>query len=196
MGRQVAGVLLAAGGGSRLGTPKALLEVGGRRLVDRGIALLRDGGAAPVLVVCGAVTVDAPGVVVVHNPDWRSGMASSLAAGLAAVPDGCGAAVIALADQPLVGPAAVERLVSAYAAGAQIAVATYQGKQRNPVLLARGHWPGVLAAAHGDEGARPYLRAHPDLVTPVECADTGSPDDLDTPADLARLRGLLGADPG
>jgi nicotine blue oxidoreductase len=95
--------------------------------------------------------------------------------------------VIALVDQPLIGVDAVRRLIAAYLAGAGVAVATYHGKPRNPVLLARNHWAGVLQAAVGDAGARPYLRAHPDLVTEVECADTGRPDDVDTPGDLARL---------
>ncbi len=188
---QVAGVLLAAGEGKRLGTPKALVELGGRRLVDRGVDLLRDGGAAPVVVVMGAVRFAVPGAVTVHNPDWPTGMGSSLAAGLRALPADCTAAVIALVDQPLVGAGAVQRLITAYLAGAEIAVAAYHGKARNPVLLARRHWAGVLDAAVGDAGARPYLRAHPDLVTRVECADTGSPDDVDTPEDVARLGGLL-----
>jgi nicotine blue oxidoreductase len=188
---QVAGVLLAAGQGARLGTPKALVELGGRRLVDRGVDLLRDGGAAPVLVVLGAVHADVPGAVTVHNPDWRTGMGSSLAAGLRALPGECAAAVIALVDQPLIGAGAVRRLIAAHAAGAEIAVATYHGMARNPVLLTRRHWAGVLDAAAGDAGARPYLRAHPDLVTEVECADTGSPDDVDTADDLARVGGLL-----
>ena len=184
-------MLLAAGQGSRLGTPKALVELGGRRLVDRGIDLLRDGGAAPVLVVTGAVRLTVPGVLSVHNPDWPTGMGSSLAAGLQALPGDCAAAVIALVDQPLIGVDAVRRLIAAYLAGAEVAVATYHGKPRNPVLLARRHWAGVLGTAVGDAGARPYLRAHPDLVTEVECADTGRPDDVDTPADLARLGSLF-----
>jgi CTP:molybdopterin cytidylyltransferase MocA len=196
MGNQVAGVLLAAGEGSRLGTPKAVVELGGRRLVDRGADLLRDGGAAPVIVVLGAALVDVPGAAAVYNPDWATGMGSSLAAGLRAVPDDCAAAVIALADQPLVGPAAVRRVIAAYRTGAEVVAATYDGKPRNPVLLDRRHWPEVLATAVGDVGARPFLRAHRELVTLVECGDVGSPDDLDTPGDLARLRGLLAAGPG
>jgi len=196
MVRQIAGILLAAGEGSRLGGPKALVEVAGMRLVDRGIALLRGGGTAPVVVVTGAVDVPLLGVITVHNPDWRSGMGSSLAAGLGAVPDSCAAAVIALVDQPLIGPGVVRRLVAAYLNGAAIAVASYGGKLRNPVLLARDEWAGVLALATGDVGARPYLHAHPNRVTAVECGDIGRPDDVDTPEDLARVtRVLTSAEP-
>lgn len=190
---RVAGVLLAAGEGSRLGSPKALVELGGVRLVDRGVALLRDGGTAPVVAVTGAAVVDLLGVIMVHNPDWRSGMGSSLAVGLGSVPLSCDAAVVALVDQPLVGPGSVRRLIAAYRAGAQVAVAAYHGRQRNPVLLAREHWPAAIALAAGDVGARPFLRAHPDLVTIVECADTGSPDDVDTPEDMARIAGIIAA---
>lgn len=191
MAEPVAGVLLAAGSGSRLGQPKALVELGGSRLVDRGIGLLQAGGAGPLVVVTGAAPLTLPRVITVHNPDWASGMGSSLAVGLRAVPDGCPAAVVALVDQPLIGAAAVRRLIAARAAGATVAVAAYHGRPRNPVLLARAHWPEVISLAAGDVGARPFLRAHPDLVTLVECADTGQPDDLDTPADLARLTQML-----
>ena len=192
---RVAGVLLAAGEGSRLGLPKALVEVGGRRLADRGVALLRAGGAGPVVLVAGAAAVAVPGAVVVHNRAWATGLGSSLAAGLAAVRalpgQACGAAVIALADQPLVGPGSVGRLIAAHRAGAPIAVAAYGGRPRNPVLIARAHWEEVLAMADGDAGARPFLRAHADLCTLVECGDTGRPDDIDTPEDLARVAKLL-----
>jgi CTP:molybdopterin cytidylyltransferase MocA len=203
----VAGILLAAGEGSRLGRPKALVELGGRTLAERGVALLRAGGADPVLVVTGAVPVQVAGARTVHNPHWRSGMGSSLVAGLRAlgvtapeevaeaneaVPGGgpgeCGAAVIALADQPLVGAEAVRRLIAAYRDGADVAVAAYGGKPRNPVLIARRHWAAVAQLAAGDTGARPFLRAHPELVTLVECGDTGSSDDVDTPEDLARVQ--------
>ena len=98
-----------------------------------------------------------------------------------------GAVVVALADQPLVGAEAVARLIAAYRGGASVAVAAYDGQPRNPVLLARKHWPEVIATATGDQGARTFLRTRPELVTLVECGDTGRPDDIDTPADLARI---------
>jgi len=193
MAGNVAGVLLAAGSGSRLGQPKALVVLGGQSLAARGIALLRAGGADPVVVVTGAAEpADRPGDTFwVHNPDWQTGMGSSLAAGLAAVPASCDAAVVALADQPLVGPESVRRLIAAHQAGASVAVACYDGQPRNPVLISREHWPEVVALAVGDVGARPFLRAHPDLVARVECADTGRPDDIDSPEDLARVEELL-----
>jgi CTP:molybdopterin cytidylyltransferase MocA len=191
MKAHVAGILLAAGAGQRLGQPKALVDIGGQPLVTRGITLLRDGGAAPVIVVTGAAAVDLTGVITVHNPRWRTGMGSSLAAGLATAPDECAAVVVALVDQPLVGAAAVRRLIAAFHDGATVAVAAYGGQPRNPVLLARPHWAEVTELAAGDAGARAFLRAHPELVTHVECGDTGRPDDIDTSEDLARISGLL-----
>jgi CTP:molybdopterin cytidylyltransferase MocA len=192
----IAGILLAAGDGSRLGRPKATVELAGSTLAERGVALLRDGGTDPVIVVTGAVPVELPGVVSVHNPDWMTGMGSSLATGLRALEGGATAAVIALADQPLVGAEAVRRLIAAHENGATVVVAAYDGKPRNPVLIDRIYWPAVVELATGDAGARPFLRAHPDLVTLVECGDTGSPADIDTPEDLARVRAAAATPPG
>ena len=200
----VAGVLLAAGEGSRFGRPKALVELNGQTLAERGVNLLRAGGAYPILIVTGAVSIELHGTHTVYNSEWRSGMGSSLRAALRALTGtgtgvgtetGCGVAngadvgavVVALADQPLVGAEAVARLIAAYRDGASVAVAAYGGQPRNPVLLAREHWAEVVATATGDQGARTFLRARPDLVTLVECGDTGRPDDIDTPADLARI---------
>jgi CTP:molybdopterin cytidylyltransferase MocA len=188
----VAGVLLAAGEGSRFGQPKALVELNGRTLAERGVHLLRAGGAHPILVVTGAAPVELDGTHSVYNPEWRTGMGSSLRAALRALADSganaeVGAVVVALADQPLVGAEAVARLIAAYRDGASVAVAAYDGQARNPVLLAREHWAEVIATAAGDQGARTFLRTRPDLVTLVECGDTGRPDDIDTPADLARI---------
>jgi nicotine blue oxidoreductase len=211
----VAGILLAAGEGSRLGRPKALVELGGQTLAERGVAMLREGGADPVLVVTGAAPISMATAQIVYNPGWRSGMGSSLAVGLAELASGArpaatrepaagreppaardadpgpDAVVIALADQPLIGAEAVRRLIAAYRTGATVAVATYDGQPRNPVLIAREHWPAVIESARGDVGARPFLRSHPDLVTRVECGDTGAPDDIDTAEDLQRTKKRL-----
>ncbi len=185
----VAGLLLAAGEGSRLGTPKALVELDGERLVDRGVRLLEDGGCHPVVVVLGAATVQIRGAVVVRNPEWRTGMGSSLRVGLRSLPDAALAVVIALVDQPLIRADAVHRLVEAFERGATVAVATYGGKPRNPVLIAREHLAEVAESAVGDVGARPFLRARPELITEVPCDDVGDPADIDAPEDLERLSG-------
>jgi nicotine blue oxidoreductase len=208
----VAGVLLAAGAGSRLGRPKALVELNGQTLAERGTSMLRAAGADPIILVTGAAPVELDRVHlnrvhIVHNGQWRTGMGSSLRAALRALtgpadgtadgtvdpvlPANVGAVVVALADQPLVGAGAVTRLIAAYRDGASVVVAAYDGRPRNPVLLAREHWPEVIATADGDQGARAFLRARADLVTLVECGDTGSPDDIDTAEDLARVTRLV-----
>lgn len=189
----VGGLLLAAGGGRRFGGPKALAVLDGERFVERGARLLAQAGCAPVAVVLGAevarvrAEADLGGVDVVVNPDWQTGMASSLRRGLDALAGRCDAVVVALADQPLVGVACVERLVAAWRAGAVAAVATYEGLPRNPVLLDRSTWDEASAAAVGDAGARAFLRSAAAPVTEVACDGTGQPDDVDTPADLAGL---------
>jgi nicotine blue oxidoreductase len=182
-----AGLLLAAGEGRRLGMPKALVEIGGVRLADRGVRMLHEAGCTPIIVVTGAARVDVAGAVVVHNPDWRTGMGSSLRTGLSALAPDCPAVVIALVDQPRVTAAAVRRLREAYEAGARAAVAAYAGHPRNPVLIAREHFPEVAAHAMGDVGAREFLRAHPEIVVSVPCDDVADPQDIDTPEDLRRF---------
>lgn len=195
----VAGLLLAAGAGRRLGRPKALVRLDDRLLVDRGVEVLAAGGCAPVYVVLGAerrrVAREAAlaDAVVVDNDDWADGMASSLRAGLAALPAEVRAVVVALVDQPLVSAVAVGRLVAAAQRGAVIAVATYDGARRNPVLLHRDVWAAVSDAAHGDVGARAYYAGHPELVTDVECGDVAAAADVDTEDDLAAVRKFLAA---
>jgi CTP:molybdopterin cytidylyltransferase MocA len=197
----VAGLLLAAGAGRRMGLPKALVRVDSELLVERGVRLLRDGGCAPVLVVLGAraddvvAAADLDGATVVRNPGWETGMGSSLRAGLGALTavEGCEAVVVALVDQPLVGPEAVRRLITAWQEDRHDAtVATYRGAQRNPVLLDRRAWPAAAAAAVGDVGARGWLRAPYSAARVVEvaCEGTGSPIDVDTPEQLASLSPL------
>jgi nicotine blue oxidoreductase len=196
----VAGLLLAAGAGRRMGGPKALLRhPDGVTWVARAVRVLREGGCDPVLVVVGAqadaveadVMADGvDGVSVVRAAGWAEGMGASLRAGVEAVEQGQGeAVVIALVDTPGVTADVVRRLCAATRARARaepaadgdvLARACYHGVPGHPVLIGRAHWPGVRAAALGDSGARAYLAAR--RVILIECADVGSGEDLDTPA--------------
>jgi nicotine blue oxidoreductase len=183
---RVAGLVPAAGAGRRFGGPKALATVDGERFVDRAVRVLRSGGCDRVVVVTGAALVRVPGADVVHNPDWATGMGSSLRVGLSAVR--ADAVVIIPVDLPWLGPGAVARVIAGYQTGAEVVSATYAGQRRHPVLLARRHFAEVARLAVGDVGARPFLRAHPELVLEVDCTDTGSPQDVDTPDSDARVR--------
>jgi nicotine blue oxidoreductase len=194
----VAGLLLAAGGGRRFGGAKALAELDGRLLVERGMDLLRGGGCSPLVVVLGAqaddvtAVADLDGAQVVINPHWQEGMGSSLRIGFdTLIPGPAAAVVIALVDQPLLGPAAVRRVRQAWAAGAAAAVATYEDRPGHPVLLDRALWSQARAQAGGDVGARTLLRGHPELVTQVACDDTGDPFDVDTQAAMEQARAAL-----
>ncbi|WP_320778445.1 nucleotidyltransferase family protein [Streptomyces sp. CRN 30] len=192
---RIAGLLLAAGGGRRLGgRPKALLTHRGRPLVEHAVAALRAGGCSRVHVVLGAAadTVRAravlPGCELVENPHWARGMGSSLRAGLASLAGtGARAVLVSLVDQPGIGAAAVARVRCAYGSSGSLAAASYDGRRGHPVLFGADHWAGVAAAATGDRGARAYLAARAAEVTLVECGDVALPYDIDTEADLARL---------
>jgi CTP:molybdopterin cytidylyltransferase MocA len=186
----VAALVLAAGSGSRYGAPKALVELDGERLVDRAIRVLRQGGIILTYVVQGAaVLTDLSGAEVVDNPDWPSGMGSSLRAGISALPAAVQAVVVVPVDQPGLTAAALGRVLAAAQGDRQqaLVVATYAGRRGHPVLLGRRHWAGVAGAAVGDTGARAYLATRPDVVE-VECADVASGVDVDEPADLDRFR--------
>jgi CTP:molybdopterin cytidylyltransferase MocA len=182
----IAGLVLAAGESRRLGRPKALLEVGGETLLARAVRVLREGGCADVLVVSGGTRLVVPGAKMLDNPDWATGMGSSLRVGLTAIPR-ADAVVIMVVDTPGIGADVVRRLRRAHRDGATAVVATYDGEPRNPVLLARRHWAEVIELAVGDMGARAFLARHPELVRQVECGDIADPADIDTPDDLARL---------
>ncbi|MEU0166994.1 nucleotidyltransferase family protein [Streptomyces iakyrus] len=191
----VAGLLLAAGGGRRLGgRPKALLPHRGRPLVEHAVRVLREGGCATVHVVLGAqadevrARASLPGCVLVGNPDWEQGMGTSLRAGLGSLTGtGARAALVSLVDQPGIGPEAVARVLAAYEGEESLVSAAYDGVRGHPVLFGAAHWAGVAATAHGDRGARAYLKEHRPEVALVECGDVARPFDIDTEADLAHL---------
>lgn len=194
----VTGLLLAAGGGRRLGgRPKALLPHRGRPLVENAVRVLREGGCRTVYVVLGAAAqevrarADLAGCVLIDNPDWAEGMGSSLRAGLEALTrsgDAARAALVSLVDQPGIGAVAVARVLAAHRSGDSLAAASYDGKRGHPVLFGADRWADITASAMGDRGARAYLKAHEAEIALVECGDVAEPYDIDTEADLGRLQ--------
>jgi nicotine blue oxidoreductase len=179
------GILLAAGAGSRMGKPKADVVLAGQTLLERGLQMLAAAGCAPLLAVVGASIPAEPDAraTFVSNPDWESGMGSSLRVGLGAASGD--AAVVALVDQPGITAEAVRRLRAAHRAGFA-AAATFEGELRTPVLFDRALWDEVSAAVSGDAGARHWLRRNLARVIPVPCDDVADPTDLDRPEDLTR----------
>ena len=189
----VSAVLLAAGSGSRFGGGKLLAPYLGRPLIESSLTNLAEAPVEETVVIVGddaerlRPICEPYGVRIVENPNWQRGQSTSVQAGLEALGPEVRAAVVLLADQPLVGPGAVKRLVAAFERGAKVAVATYGGRRRNPVLFSRAVWPLLEVGLSGDEGARIVLRRHPDLVTEVPCDGVGDPTDVDTREDLRGL---------
>lgn len=187
-------ILLAAGGSRRLGAVKQLIRHRTRPLLAHALAAAR--GAlprSPLIVVVGAESLRVRlvlrrtrcGARVVANARWKDGMATSLRAGLAAAPRSARAALVLLVDQPRVDAAALTRLVTAWRRRPGVpAAARYDGRVGVPAVLPRRHWR-ALKELKGDQGARALLRggAAPTLVAMPEAAL-----DIDTPADLVKLR--------
>jgi CTP:molybdopterin cytidylyltransferase MocA len=174
-----AGVLLAAGAGVRYGMPK-VLAAGGDWL-RKAVSALTDGGCDEVVVVLGAavVAVPAPARAVVAS-DWADGLSASLRVGIAAIEAGpFQFAVLHTVDTPDVGAAVTRRVLTAARTSAHgIARATYGQRPGHPVAVARRHWPALISQAHGDEGARAFLRGQ--ALVEVECSDLATGLDIDT----------------
>ena len=189
----VACVLLAAGGSSRLGRPKQLVRHRGVPLLHHAVAVARAAlPSSPLVVVVGAYSLRVrallqrthSGARVVGNPLWREGMASSLRAGLAAVPRDSRAALVLLVDQPHVDAASLARLLHAWSRRRGVpAAARYAGRVGAPAILPRRHWR-ALARLDGDRGARAMLRGG-GARTLVDMPEAAF--DVDTAADLAAL---------
>lgn len=168
------GLLLAAGAGRRMGTPKALVD----DWLRRSVRALIDGGCQRVVVVLGAsadearvLVEDDESVEIVVADDWADGMGASLRAGLLAT---SGDVLINLVDLPDVGADVVARVL---ATGAMLARGTYDGRPGHPVLVGAAHRDALMQTLYGDAGARAYLDAHD--VLGVECGDLATGADVD-----------------
>ena len=197
-------IILAAGASTRMGTPKQLLEIGGRPLLVRAVEAALAAPVWPVVVVLGAhaekirpVLARLP-VLVTENPAWSEGMAASIRAGIATLRqfsrhlDG---ALVALCDQPAFSADTIAQLIAAQrTTGRSIVAARYGGRNAAPALFLREHF-SALAELTGEEGARALLNSDPDLSSGALAKEdrVASVDlpalalDLDTPADVVAL---------
>lgn len=200
---RLAAVLLAAGQSLRMGRNKLLEPWQGRPLAAHMLLSLHEAGLSPIIVVTGhqadrlveeLKATAADDVSFVHNPAYAGGLAGSVRAGVAALPDGIDGAVIAQADMPGVGANVIAALIAAFepTEGRAICVPTRRGRRGNPILWSKA----LLDRMHmltGDVGARSLLVTHADLVSEVEVASDGILLDIDTPDDL-RISGWRGDD--
>ncbi|QLH76396.1 nucleotidyltransferase family protein [Halosimplex rubrum] len=192
--RTVAGVLLAAGSSDRFGEPNKLLAtLDGEPLVRHAARTITEAEVGPVAAV---VDPESSGVrdalagldvTTVENPGAAAGQAASVRRGVAWARERADAVAFALGDMPRVDPETVDRLVGAYREGRGSALAAgYDGRRGNPVLFDGRHFD-ALAAVEGDTGGRAVFERADDAAV-VETGDPGVHVDVDTVADLGRLR--------
>lgn len=187
-------MILAAGGSTRFGSPKALTRFEGRALIQHIIARGLAVGGQAVSVVLGAHARDivpaigsAP-VALVINRDWNSGLASSIRTGVEHLPGSCAAVLIMLMDQPLVGIEALRRLVATWnARPKEIVAAQYAGHCGVPAIFPRWAF-AELRQLRGDAGARALLQRHADRTVGVPMPEAAI--DIDTPEDLLGITEL------
>jgi len=190
----IGALVLAAGGSRRLGFPKQLLTFRGSPLVARAAGAALDAGARPVIVVLGAdsdltvpVLMGIDGITTVINEGWRSGVASSLTAGIAALLehgelDGF---LVTLVDQPKIGAAALQRLIDAFDDGHRIVASSYAETIGVPAIFGK-EFADELLKLTGDTGAKQFLLDDPDRVTLVEMPEAEM--DIDTVNDIDGMR--------
>jgi molybdenum cofactor cytidylyltransferase len=193
--QRLGAVILAAGGSSRLGAAKQLLMVGGVPLVVRAVDAALASAARPVVVVLGAraervrAPVSGRPVIAVVNPDWRTGMASSVRAGVAALlgaEPAIDAVLLAPCDQPALSADIIDALWGLHRASGRPAAARYSGRVGAPAVFGRADFPRLLSLA-GEEGARGLLNSGPGEVSALDLPELAL--DLDTPADVRRWAG-------
>jgi molybdenum cofactor cytidylyltransferase len=190
----IAGIVLAAGGSTRIGRPKMLLPVGVGTLLSAAVAPLLEAGLDRVVVVLGdrpeevrrgARLPEDPRIVLVVCPDWRAGMASSLKRGLEACAD-ADAVVVALGDQPGVTADRVRMVTAAFGSGRDLVVPVHRGIPAHPVLFGRSLF-SELEALSGDVGAREVVRRHEGEAVRIEIEPLP---DIDTEEDYRRFMGV------
>jgi molybdenum cofactor cytidylyltransferase len=186
--RPVSAVVLAAGASKRFGRPKLLLPVAGRTMIEHVLHVVSAAGVDEVVVVLGhsaaRIAAHIPlGCRTVLNDDWKTGISSSVRAGLEAIDRRAKAALFVPADQPRITIEGIDRVLQAYYGSIQpIVVPVYRRRRGTPVLFDRRLFP-ALRALQGDVGGRQVLSYFSDEILAVEMQSPETFLDVDTPAD-------------
>jgi molybdenum cofactor cytidylyltransferase len=192
--RMIAGLILAAGESSRMGTPKATLAYRGRTFLEAIAQTLGEAGIERIVVVLGHQAeeiqrqIELEPAQVVINADYRSGQTSSLQVGLRALlADEPEAVLLCLVDHPAVGAETVRRIVAAFCqCGAPVVIPTYQGRRGHPVLIGRQLFDELLRLA-SEAGADSVVRRYRPAAQFVEVEDEGVVIDVDDRESYRRL---------
>jgi molybdenum cofactor cytidylyltransferase len=192
---RIAGVVLAAGSSSRMGTQNKLLsEIHGRTILNHTLANLKASKVDEIFVVLGheadrvRASISLEGFHFIHNPHFARGMSTSLISGISALPRGVDGTLICLGDMPMVTSRMMDRLIRAFNPdkGCSICIPIYAGRRGNPVLWPADLFPEIKKLK-GDVGARNLLSRHEDVVCKVQMDDPAVLMDIDTQEDLKAL---------
>ncbi|MFL6521139.1 MAG: NTP transferase domain-containing protein [Chthoniobacterales bacterium] len=189
--RNVAAVILAAGGSSRLGRPKQLLIFHGETLIRRSVRAAAGAGCDPVIVVVGNLgdtiqrELRSTSTIVVENPEWQRGLGTSVRRGLQEVGDSIDAVVLLTCDQPLVDKTLVAELITVHEKIRKpMVAASYANTLGVPALFDRSCFADLLALPN-DSGAKKLITSRPNDVATVPFEQGAI--DIDTPEDFERL---------
>jgi len=192
----ISAIVLAAGESRRMGQIKQLLDWRGKPLLGHVLDSLRSSPVDEIILVLGYEAerilerVATQQVQVVLNPDYRSGMLSSLKQGLKAIHPHAEAFLIVLADQPEIPPGMIRRLIDEFRSvrpAKSIVIPAYQGRRGHPALFSVKYCTEILQLS-GETGAREILARHPDEVLTVEMDKDAVVIDVDTEEDYLKYR--------
>lgn len=187
---KIAGVLLAAGGSSRLGYPKQLISFEEKPLIRHMISVIKKGGIESLFVVVGShseeiIATIIEDVQIIHNPNWEKGLSTSIQSALAVIEKEYDAAMMFIIDQPYIDPALISKMLATMKISrAKIIAARAAGQQTHPVVYRREIYPALLSLK-GDKGGKEIIRKN--WVTWVDWPDPAILQDIDTPEDAESI---------
>jgi molybdenum cofactor cytidylyltransferase len=194
----ISAIVLAAGQATRFGQCKQVLRLGGKTILDHALDNLRESKIDGIVIVLGAHADEIREKVrllegdterIVTNPDFASGMSTSIQAGLRALPEAAEAAMIVLGDQPFVAPRTIDLLIDEYRrTRARVVVPTYNSVRGNPVMIDRSLF-GEMLGIRGDVGCRAIFGELAESIVKVPVDDRGVVIDIDTREDFDTLVG-------